>query len=344
MPSKRRRNRDTKPPAPTQRQAAAASRAGSARLWIIGGVVMLVLVGALAVVAIQRGAGAAAQPTAGPLGLPGPVNDCRKVPRFATAAGYELASFATDDRAVMGLKMFDPNSPERIYRHESWDDAGYLGPLSADGQGNVYVAPVPRISLVDNPPEIQNRVYKVDSNTGVMSLFVEMPAATPPSPENPYGVMGMAIDCETNSLYVTSIAGSTRDAEHGRIYRVDLASGAAIPVLENIDAIGVAPFNTARGKRLYYGLARASEIRSVALDAAGNAVGSDRSELMLDAPGASGADRARRLTFTEASELVVNGRQFDYNLVANTYQPLLRYTYRYRLSDDGWDFVRFEPN
>src|SRR5262245_44664749 len=98
MPSKRRRNRDITTPAPPQRQVPAAPGAGGARLWIIGAVVMVILIGALVAVAIQRGAGATAQPTPGPLGLPGPVNDCRKVPRFATAAGYALANFATDDR------------------------------------------------------------------------------------------------------------------------------------------------------------------------------------------------------------------------------------------------------
>jgi hypothetical protein len=274
----------------------------------------------------------------------GAVQGCRRVPRFASEQGFRTVTFSTEDRSVLGLKMVDGSDPSRVYRHPSWSSAGSLGPVLADGQGNVYVGPVPRINLVDNPPGLQSRVYRVDSNTGEMKLFADLPVAAPPTPDNAYGVLGFALDCETNSLYVTSVAGSTRAEERGRIFRIDLGSGAVAATLDGVDAIGVGVFNTARGKRLYFGPARVSEVRSIALDASGNFVGEPRVEMALTAPGASGTDRARRITFTDGGEMQVNGRQFDFNMVANTFQPRLLYVYQYQLADDSWKFVSFTPN
>ncbi|HEU5088253.1 MAG TPA: hypothetical protein VFT99_12435, partial [Roseiflexaceae bacterium] len=99
-----------------------------------------------------------------------------------------------------------------------------------------------------------------------------------------------------------------------------------------------------RGKRLYFGPARVSEVRSVALDTNGNFAGQVRVEVPLTAPGAGGSDRARRITFTDAGEMQVNGRQFDFNMVANTFQPRLLYVFQYQLADDSWKFVSFTRN
>jgi hypothetical protein len=337
MPAKRRRK--TQQPAPLP----APTQPPMWRWWLIGGAVVLAIVaGVLTILVINSSASPVASPT--PLRQPGPANACRSVPTFATAAGYAAVNFATDDRAVMGLKMFDPAQPEQEFRHPSWAQAGFLGPLVADGLGNLYVAPVPRINLIDNPPPLQNRIYKVDTTTAEMQLFLELPSVAPAPTENPYGVLGLAIDCETNSLYVTSVAGSDRNRELGRIYRINLTNGQIAAQYDGIDAIGIGVYNTARGKRLYFGPTRVSEVRSIALDAQGNFVGSERVEFALQAPGASGSDRARRINFTDQNEMLVNGRQFDYNLIANTVQPNLLYVYRYRTIDDGWDFVSFDPN
>jgi hypothetical protein len=310
-------------------------------IWWVGGVgVIGVIFLAVAWFATQQTAVVSPQKTM----QPGAVNACRSVPRFATVAGYTTVNFATDDRAILGLKMVDVNDVTKVYRHPSWAMAGSLGPVLADGAGNVYVGPVPRINLIDNPPGQQNRIYRVDTNTGVMAAFVELPAAGPTTIENPYGVLGLAIDCETNSLYVSSVAGSDRITERGRIFRIDLNTGKVATWYEGVDAIGIGVFKTQHGKRLYFGPARSSEIRSVGLDAQGNFGHDERVEAALTAPSASGSDRARRITFTDQGAMIVNGRQFDYNLVANTYQPKLQYTFRYRLKDDGWDFVSFQAN
>lgn len=323
---------------PASRVDARGSKRPAWLWWTIGAGVLLVtglIIAAL--LSQQSGKSASAVMSMGQ------VAGCRSVPRFATAQGFKTVTFNSDDLYITGLKMVDGSDPQRVYKHPSWASAGFLGPVLADGQGNIYTVPVPRVSLVDNPPQEQNRIYKVDTNTAEMKLFVELPAAAPSDPSNPYGALGLGLDCETNSLYVSSVAGSTAAKELGRMYRIDLASGKIVAQLDGIDAMGLAVFKTGREKRLYFGPTRVPEIRSIALDQQGNFVGSQRVEFPISAPAASGVDKARRITFSDAGEMQIAGRQFDYNLVANTRQPKLQYVYRYQPNSQSWSFVSYTP-
>lgn len=83
----------------------------------------------------------------------------------------------------MGLAVVDPagnNGQGSLYQHPSWDDAGYLGAWTYDRDGNIYAAPVPLVSLVENPPDQQNQVYRVDSDSQAMAEWV-VPARGPAS-------------------------------------------------------------------------------------------------------------------------------------------------------------------
>ena len=95
----------------------------------------------------------------------GSASYCRSNPRFAAAAGLgDVISVSTSERMIKGLVMYDANlQPDQVqlgapgvYQHPTWDDAGYLGPVAADGAGNIFTAPSPRVSLLDNPPEGAN--------------------------------------------------------------------------------------------------------------------------------------------------------------------------------------------
>ena len=189
-----------------------------------------------------------------------------------------------------------------------------MGAWTYDRDGNIYAAPAPLVSLVENPPDRQNQVYRVDSDSQLMAEWVDLPAALPPSGANPYGVVGLAYDCDTELLYATSLAGSTAGQEVGRIFSIDLASGQVVETLEGIDAMGVGVYNGAQGKRLYYGLTRRPELWSVALDEQGRFAGEPRFELSLAELPTEGRQTVRRIRFgtgTDAKLYLVN---FNYTL------------------------------
>ncbi|MEO8082466.1 MAG: hypothetical protein ABI780_01455 [Ardenticatenales bacterium] len=301
--------------------AIAVFAAGAAAMWFVGG---------------RSGAGG------GPAAIGG-ATGCQALPRFAATLGVgPRAMFGTSVKGVMGLAVVDPDAQgagrQPVYQHPSWDDAGYLGPFVYDRKGDIYAAPVPLVSLEDNPPDEQNRVFRVDSTTQQLALFVDLPAAAAPTGGNPFGVIGLAYDCDGDRLYAASVAGSTADAQHGRIYAIDLASGAASVVLDERDAFGVAVFNGAHGKRLYYGLAREPELYSIALGADGGPDGEPRRELSVaDAPNGT-SDKIRRIRFTPGPTMALHAYDFGYSLQVASERTERVFEYSYEASTDAWRF------
>lgn len=274
----------------------------------------------------------------------GGVTGCQARPPFTAAMGLgPRAALGTSVEGVKGLAVIDPDKPldaGGVFQHPSWDDAGYLGPFVYDRDGNVYVAPVPLVSLEENPPAMQNRVYRVDGHSMAMAELVDLPAEQPPSGANPFGVIGLAYDCDTHSLYAASVAGSTASTEAGRIHRIDLTSGAVASHLDGADPFGLAAFNGTHGKRLYYGLARRPDIYSVALDAAGDFVGELRHELSLaDLPDGT-HDKARRIRIGPgpAPEMTIQTFDFTYSLKVASERRERVFVFAYDPGPDAWSF------
>ena len=258
------------------------------------------------------------EPTAPPARVLGGADLCRRGPRFTAARGFsQQASIGTAIQGVKGLAIVDPagnNGQGALFQHPTWDDAGYLGAWTYDRRGNVYVAPAPLVSLIENPPELQNKIYKVDSDSQVMAEWADLPAALPPTGANPYGVVGLAYDCDTELLYATSLAGSTAGQEVGRIFIVDLATGQVLDTLEGVDAMGVGVYHGAQDKRLYYGLTRRPEVWSIALDDQGRFAGEPRFELALAGLPTEGRQTVRRMRFGEGTGATFYLVNFNYTL------------------------------
>ncbi|KAB8139734.1 hypothetical protein F8S13_26905 [Chloroflexia bacterium SDU3-3] len=244
---------------------------------------------------------------------------CARWPAFASKLGFQqgTALISTRDTATVGLLLTDPTAPDLQDYQEpggSWAQAGNLGPYALDDTGAIFVAPVPRTSLSLNPPDKQTILYRVDPATGVMAPWATVPAALPPSLENPYGLMGLAVDCATHSLYASSLAGSTQAQEVGRVVRIDLTTGQITAQLDGVDAIGLGVFVTPRGPRLYLGRARSGAVQSVLLDQAGNFAGPLRDDLALDDAVDDAYMRVRRITWRADGSAVLTAMPFTYSL------------------------------
>lgn len=269
----------------------------------------------------------------------GPVNGCQQTPPFVRQLGFgNGAAFSTSDRKIKGLILVEG---DRKYQHPSWKLAGSLAPITRDGKGGTYVGPAPWIDLLANKTEDQNRVYKVDGQSQEMKAFSDLPRIGEITSQNPYGVLGLTFDCETSSIYAASTAGSTRETVNGRIFQIG-SDGKVVSMLEMTDAMGLAVFNSAKGKRLYFGMARVSEIWSVALDSDGKFNGEPRKEISFSTYGTRGDDKARRINFSQ-TEMNVFGIEFDFNLIAPTEKQETVYRFRYDPAKDAWSFVEEPP-
>ena len=327
-------------PAPTQ---AARTATVQRPIWPAAAVGLAML--AIAMWLMLGWAAPAKAPTAAAqTGALGGVTGCRGLPRFGERLGYQdLLAISTSERSYTGLVIFDGRIPltadlsERdLHQEPSWDDAGTLGPFVLDREGNIYTAPVPRTAVSDTSPDRVNTIYRVDSLSGELQPFVNLPAAPTPTSENPFGILGLAYDCTSNALYVSSVAGSDRKAERGRVLRVDLSSKAVTEEVVGVDVIGLAVFQGPAERRLYMGLARSAELGSVALDASGAAIGAFRSDLRFDDLAAGfGEPRARRISFDQAN-MTLFVVPFNFNLRAVSEQQQITLRYGYDAQRDEW--------
>ena len=278
---------------------------------------------------------------------PGVSDACRAMPAFIanTGMGAQVA-LDTQQQGYMGIRLLQPQTG-KTWQHPSWKDAGHVGAFARDREGNIYVAPTPEVSLAENPPALQNRLYRIDAHSGDMALWLELPAVALPSPSNPFGAMGLFYDCDTNSLYVTSLAGSEATQAHGRVYRIDIASKQVKSQLDNTDAIGVGVFNGAEHKRLYFGSARASDVFSVALDAQGDFTTDVRHEIALATLPDGNTTSVRKFSFSQDRTgqylMQLKESEFGFRLMAENNPHKRVYRFVYQSGQDSWQFAGAMP-
>lgn len=306
----------------------------------VGALLLLVAGGAAAFYFYKNSS--AAQRTNRPVGV---VAGCQQIPSFVRNLGFgNGVALSTSDRQLQGLILVEG---DRKYQHPTWKSAGSLAPIQRDAAGNVYAAPAPWIDTLENKPDEQNKVYRVDGATQEMKEFADLPKIKNPTAENPFGVLGLAFDCDTNSLYAATVSGSTRRETNGAIFQINTKTGKIVSKKEATDAIGIGVFNSGKGKRLYYGLARASEIWSIDLADDGSFTGEARREFSFAEVGARGDDKARRINFAQAPggifEMTVFGIEFGFNLIAPTEKQETVYRYRYDVMKDAWNFLPDPP-
>ena len=105
-----------------------------------------------------------------------------------------------------------------------------------------------------------------------------------------------------------------------------------------MDALGLAVFGDRHGRRLYFGSARSSEIRSLPLDAAGGFAGSPRLEARLAGQSGAAFDKAHALRFTPDGRLEAKGVEFSYSLIVASDPQRNVYTFTRHPTEDRWEF------
>jgi hypothetical protein len=167
-----------------------------------------------------------------------------------------------------------------------------------------------------------------------------LPTLAAPNAENPFGLMGLAYDCDTKVIYATSIAGSTREKENGRIFALDRQTYQILDTLNNIDCLGIGVVYIQGEKRLMLGKARNGAILSIGLSPEGKFVGSRRKELSLEGLGPRGDDIARKIRVLPDGALQIQGVEFYFNLIAPTEKQETKYLFKFM--NQKWLLMKVE--
>lgn len=272
-------------------------------------------------------------------------NNCKRNPPFIQTMGFDgrFSFFSTSDLKTMGLLLLqsqqpgNPNAPiTKSFQHPSWKKAGWLAPILIDEAGNIYTAPAPFISVLDNPIANNNTIYKVDAKTGEMQEFMRLPFEDSINSQNPYGIIGMIYLCETGTLYVSSVAGSRLHKENGHIYAINLRSKKIIDQIDHTDAMGMGITYTTGKRQLFFGTGRNSDIRSVTLSSAGKFSDKPVVAFTLQNLGPRGDDKVRRIRTDQSGNLTVHGMEFNFNLIAPREKQETIYNFYYDEDEKKW--------
>jgi gamma-glutamylcyclotransferase (GGCT)/AIG2-like uncharacterized protein YtfP len=272
-------------------------------------------------------------------------NNCKKNPAFIQQLGYSTGAFLmTSDNKNRGLILKEsqvpgnPNTPIiKQYQHPSWKAFGWLAPILISTTGDVYTAPAPIVNIYHNPLKNNNTIFKVDNITGEMREYLKLPFYNEINEQNPYGILAMALLCETNTLYVSSIAGSTRHQIKGAVYAIDLNQAKIIDKIEGVDAFGVGISYIEGKRKLYIGDTRSPMVKAATLKKDGSFASNNLEDVFtLESLGIRGDDKAKKIRPDQNGDLLVTGLEFNHNLIAPTEKQETIYKFTYDAETKKW--------
>jgi hypothetical protein len=272
-------------------------------------------------------------------------NECKAQPAFLKNRGIKMAvpALSTTENRVMGISLVDMGveGHPAVQLDSSWKVAGWLGPMQFDEEGNCFVAPTPKINLIENVPEKQNTLYRLNSQTGILEKWLDLPKNNIENQlYNPYGVIGLAYLCEANVLYAASVFGSSRQQQNGVIYAINAKDGSIIDKLEGVDAFGLGISYISESRILYFGSARNSDIYGVSVDENGKFISNPSLQCSIELQGPRGDDKVKKIRFDKTTGIMTAyGLEFNYNLTAPTEKQETAYKFQYAPEEKKWNSI-----
>lgn len=272
-----------------------------------------------------------------------PANKCIQYPKFIQKHNFNLANSAlsTSEKRKKGLWLIEIDAKNKKVNKslqlKTWDSAGFLGGMVFDHYGNLFTFPTPNVNIYDNPPKLSNIIYKVDGETGIMAPWIKLNTPDNLPDGNVFGIMGIAYSCFDNSIYASSIIGSTRDSIKGKLYRIDCEKHIIIDSISHFDGFGLNVLSINNNKFLLVGCARNSLLYYVQLDQNGGFMHSPKPMFSIEGLGPRGDDRIKKIVYNEKENiLVISGYEFFFNLGATEQIHEQSYGFRLDPAKNNW--------
>jgi hypothetical protein len=142
-----------------------------------------------------------------------------------------------------------------ILHPKQWEQFEHFGTYTLDDEGYIYLIPMPYISILPTTFNLQKNLYRLDTHTGKISIFMHFEDVFPTA-QNPYGLQAIAYDCEDKTLWIAAIDESDYQSQKGIIYHVDPKTKSILQTIENFDALSLSVIRTDKSKFLLLGSAR----------------------------------------------------------------------------------------
>ena len=234
-----------------------------------------------------------------------------------------------------GLAFLYGKNFTQVIHPKEWEVFEHFSTYSLDKKGNIYLAPMPFISIKPTTFNLQKNIYKLDSLTGKLSIFMHFEDIAP-SPSNPYGIVSLVYDCDDETLWVSTLDKSNYRAEKGTIYHIDIKDKKVLQKVEGFDALTITLLKSKNGKYLLAGSARKSILYAFFIE---NSTLLDNKIELVTLPNAN--EHIRKIKVKNSNHLELQTIPFSYTLIAETSDKSERKYYNIRWSESRGSFNFF---
>ena len=249
---------------------------------------------------------------------------CIQHPKFLSKLGVtQPITIDLSQQQFIGLAFLYGQNFSKVVHPQSWETFEHFSTYALDKKGDIYLAPMPFISIKPSTFNLQKNIYKLDSITGKLSIFMHFEDVLP-SASNPYGIISLVYDCDDETLWVSAIDESNYRAEKGVIYHIDIKSKRVLQRLKNVDALTLKLLKTKTDKFLLFGSARKNALYAYSIK---KSMLFDKKNKLFSLPSAS--EHIRKIRIIDENTLEIEVINFTYSLVSET--SLKRDRKHYRL-------------
>jgi len=258
-----------------------------------------------------------------------PTKPCFRLPKFLTKHGiHKNVMIDLSQQKAKGVSFRFGHKFQKILHAKEWEKYDYFGTYTLDKDGNVYLVPMPFISIHDKTFEYQKHIYKLDTSSGKLSIYMSFDDVKA-SNLNPYGLTSIVYDCKSDRFYISAIDESTYDKAYGVIYVVDKKTKKILQKIEGFDALSLAILEDDTHHRyLLAGSAKDSALYAYNITSSGL---NDKSVKLLELPNAT--QHIRKIRIKSKNMIKLQAIEFSYSLVASS-DSMSRYRYHYSFRYD----------
>ena len=239
---------------------------------------------------------------------------CIRHPQFLSRLNVtQPITIDLSQQQFKGLAFLYGKNFSKVIHPRAWETFEHFSTYALDKEGNVFLAPMPFISIHPTTFNLQKNIYKLDSLTGKISIFMHFDEVLP-SASNPYGIISLVYDCDDETLWVSAIDKSNYREQKGTIYHIDIKHKRVLQRVENIDALTLTLLKTKTDKFLLFGSARKNLLYAFKIKK--QKIFKNLKIKLLELPSAN--ERIRKIKIKKANHLELQTIPFSYTLIAET--------------------------
>ncbi|CAA6819881.1 MAG: Unknown protein [uncultured Sulfurovum sp.] len=252
------------------------------------------------------------------------INTCAQYPKFLTKLKIpQPIAIDLSQQQHKGLAFLYGHKLRQFLHLKTWEKFDYFSTYVFDPQGHTYLTPMPYISIKEKTFEFQKNIYKVDTHSGKLSIWMTLEEVKATS-RNPYGLISLDYDCDDHTLWVSAIDETSYSLNKGVIYHIDIKSKKILNKIEGFDALSLKLVTSNTGKQLLFGGAKDNVL--YALDITSLTI-----KKLFELPNRE--EKIRKIKLRNQNLLELQTIPFGYSLIAQTSQTGNRRYYQLKWND-----------